>query len=188
MGFRKAYLQLMPCTLTSASTFRIKKSNRTLTSGIFIDLKEAFDTVDHKISLQKLAHFGIRGTPLKLFSDYSTNRYPFSSVNSIKSNSRLITCGVPRGSVLIPTLVFIYINDLPKMTNLKTILFADDTALFASDSNVPSMEKFVNDELEKVKLWLTQNNLTLNVKKSCRIVLGRKSFSLNLMINNEKLI
>ena len=174
MGIRKAYLQLMPCRLTCASTFRIKKSNRTLTSGIFIDLKKAFDTFDHKISLQKLAHFGIRGTPLKLFSDYSTNRYPFSSVNSIKSNSRLITCGVPLVSVLIPTLFFIYINDLPKMTNLKTILFADDTALFASDSNVSSMEKFVNDELEEVKLWLTQNNLTLNVKSHVVLFLGER--------------
>ena len=83
--------------------------------------------------------------------------------------------------------MLIYINDLPKMTNLKAILFADDTALFASDSNVSSLEKFVNDELEKVKLWLTQNELTLNVKKSCHIIFGRKDFSLNLEINNEKL-
>ena len=60
------------------------------------------------------------------------------------------------------------------MTNLKTILFADDTALFASDSNVSSMEKFVNDELEKVKLWLTQNNLTLNVKSHVVLFLGER--------------
>ena len=60
------------------------------------------------------------------------------------------------------------------MTNLETIWFADDTALFASDSNVSSLEKFVNDELEIVKLWLTQNKLMLNVKKSCHIIFGRK--------------
>ena len=73
-------------------------------------------------------------------------------------------------------------NDLPKMTTLKTI---DDTAIFASDSKASSLEKFVNDELEKVKLWLTQNILTLNVKKSCHIIFGRRDFSLNLMMNNE---
>ena len=80
------------------------------------------------------------------------------------SNSRLMTCGVPQRSVLGPILFLIYVNDLPKMPNLKTILFADDTALFASDSNVFSLEKFVNDELEKVILWLTQNKLTLNAE------------------------
>ena len=73
------------------------------------------------------------------------------------------------------------------MTNLKTILFADETALFASDSNVSSPENFLNDELEKVKLWLILNKLTLNVKKLCHIIFGRKDFILNLMINNEKL-
>ena len=114
---------------------------------------------------------------------YYNNRFEqFCSVNSTKSNSNLITCGVPK------TILFlIYINDLPKKTNLKTILFADDIALFASDANVSSLEKFVNDELEKVKMWFTQNKLTLNVKKSCRIIFGRKDFSLNLMIYNEKL-
>ena len=82
------------------------------------------------------------------------------------SNSRLITCGIPQGSVLGPILFLIHINDLEKITSLKTILFTDDTALFASDSNVFSLEKFVNDELEKVKMWLIQNKLTLNVR-SC---------------------
>ena len=73
------------------------------------------------------------------------------------SNSRLITCGIPQGSVLGPILFLIDINDLEKMTSLKTILFTDDTALFASDSNVFSLQKFVNGELEKVKMWLIQN-------------------------------
>ena len=73
------------------------------------------------------------------------------------------------------------------MTNLKAILFADETALFASDSNVSSLEKFLNDEREKVKLWLILNKLTLNVKKSYHIIFGREDFSLNIMINNEKL-
>ena len=164
-----------------------QKAQKNIISGIFIDLKKAFDTVDHEILLRKLAHFGLRGTPLKLFSDDLTNRFQFCSVNLIKSNSRLMTCGVPQGSVLGPILFLIFINDLPKMANLKTILFADYTALFGSDSNVSSLEKLVNDELEKVKLWLTQNKLTLNVKKSCHIIFGRKDFSLNLEINNEKL-
>ena len=143
-----------------------QKAQNNITNGIFIDLKKAFDTVDHEILLQKLAHFGIRGTPLKLFSDYLTNRFQFCSVKLFMSNSRLITCGIPQDSVLGSILFLIHINDLEKMTSLKTILFADDTALFLSDSNVSSLGKFVNDELEKVKMWLIQNKLTLKVR-SC---------------------
>ena len=52
-----------------------QKAQKNITNGIFIVLKKAFDTVDHEIFLQKLAHFGIRSTPLNLFSDNLTNRF-----------------------------------------------------------------------------------------------------------------
>ena len=106
----------------------------------------------------------------------------------MNSNPKLKAIGVLQGSVLGPLLFLIYIHDLPKITSLKTILFADDTALFASDSNSGKLEKFVNVELEKVKLWLIQNKLTLNIKKSCHIVFGKKDINLNLVIDNDQLI
>ena len=109
-----------------------KAINKT-TCGIFIDLKKAFDTVDHAILKKKLYHYDIRGVPFDLFSDYLSNRHQFVYVNAVKSDSTLISTGVPQGSVLGPILFLLYINDLPKATNLKTLLFADDTALFASE-------------------------------------------------------
>ena len=70
--------------------------------GIFIDLKKAFDTVNHAILLQKLAHYGIRNKALAWFKSYLTNRKQYVSLNGCDSDIKDINCGVPQGSVLGP--------------------------------------------------------------------------------------
>ena len=144
---------------------RYQQANNKITCGIFLDLEKAFDTVDHTVLKQKLIAMGIRGLLFDLISSYLANRYQFTCINSTKSDKNLINHGVPQGSVLGPIL-FLYINDLPNASSLKTLLFADDTALFASGNNSSSVEKMVNEELKKIENWLLKNKLTLNIQKS----------------------
>src|SRR3978361_816711 len=71
---------------------------------ISLDLCKAFDTVNHKILLDKMQDMGIRGVAHKWFQNYLSNRFQFVNINSNKSSLKEIICGVPQGSVLAPTL------------------------------------------------------------------------------------
>ena len=144
--------------------------------GIFIDLKKAFDTVNHKILIQKLEHYGIRGKSLDWFISYLTGRTQYTFCNGKNSALRMITCGVPQGSVLGPLLFLLYINDLPNISNkLKFYLFADDTNIFFQNSNLDILEKTVNRELGKLTLWLNANRLALNISKTNFVIFAAKT-------------
>ena len=137
------------------------------TLGIFIDLSKAFDTVNHRILLQKLKYYGINKQVLRWFKSYLSNRKQFVIGNdSYQNNCLNITCGVPQGSILGPLLFLIYINDLNKATNLMSIMFADDTNLFVSKSDINELFATANKELEHLSHWFKSNKLTLNTEKT----------------------
>ena len=79
---------------------------------LFLDLKKAFDTVDHKILISKLKKYGIRGTALHLFQCYLSERKQICKLQNTMSDFVNLTCGVPHGSNLGPLLFLLYINDL----------------------------------------------------------------------------
>jgi hypothetical protein len=143
--------------------------------GVFIDLQKAFDCLDHSILLSKLSHYGIRGIAHQWFSSYLTNRMQYVSYNSGVSRQKLISCGVPQGSILGPILFIIYINDIVTCSNLlQPIIFADDTNLFMSNKNYAELIGNLNLELDKLNNWFLANMLSLNAKKTNYIVFGNK--------------
>ena len=110
--------------------------------GIVIDLKKAFDTVDHSILLRKLDHYGIRGISLQWLDYYLSNRKQYVSLNSHTSEQLSITHDVPQASVLGPLLFLIFINDLPKISKFLTFyLFADDTNIYYEPSDLLNIRK-----------------------------------------------
>ena len=159
------------------------------TVGIFLDLKKAFDTVDHDVLLRKLDHYGFRGVSNTWFKNYLTGRFQYVCVDEVNSEKQEIKFGVPQGSVLGPLLFLIFINDLPNSSNFLTFLFADDTTLQLSSDDAGHLFSQANEQLKEVSVWFQSNKLTLNTSKTRYAVFRSKSMglptNLSLKIGNE---
>ncbi|CAB4001579.1 Hypothetical predicted protein, partial [Paramuricea clavata] len=134
---------------------------------VFLDLQKAFDTINNDILLTKLDLYGLQKPSLNLLGSYLANRTQMCSVNGALSGTKLVTCGIPQGSILGPLLFLIYINDLlNSLEYSSTRMFADDTTLTVSGKSIHDVEVAINHDLTNVKQWLSANRLSLNLVKT----------------------
>ena len=92
-----------------------------VTLGVFIDLKKAFDTIDHMLLLEKLSHYGIRGIVNDWLRSYLFQRKQCVDLNGVLSDYQNVKCGVPQGSILGPKLFILYINALKTLDECEVV-------------------------------------------------------------------
>ena len=136
--------------------------------GLYLDLKKAFETIDHAILLDKLTHYGIRGHTNLFFRNYLSDRKQYVHCNGTNSKTQAIHYGVPQGSVLGPLLFLVYINDIMNCVDKESLkLFADDTSSFVRCPNLDEAIEKTKANIMKLTEWFKCNKLTLNILKTC---------------------
>ena len=111
----------------------------------------------------------------------------YVSFGDTDSTLRNVICGVPQGSILGPKLFIPYINDICNVSPvLKFIIFADDTNIFCSGSDIVQLSIIVSNELDKLSEWFAVNKLSLNLSKNNFMLFTncRREQNVNISINN----
>ncbi len=149
--------------------------NGMLTGVLFLDLKKAFDTVDHSIMLKKnREQYGLDMNSVQWFLQYPSNCTQCTKVNNVLWDTRTVCCGVPQGSILGPLMFILYINSIDTVvTDCSISLYADDTTLYYANSLYIDLMLTVRDEAGSIAEWLNLTKLTLNTKKTKFMVFGR---------------
>ena len=156
---------------------------------ILMDFSKAYDCIPRQILIAKLEAYGLHKNSLNLLSDYLSGRKQRTKIGSVFSELCKIICGIPQGSVLVPLLFNIFIN------NLFFFVLKCDICNFAHDNTTYSCNKLLSKilanlrfDLNSVLMCFTVNSLNPNPGKFQHIILGKcVTNQLSLFINGIKI-
>ena len=119
-----------------------------MTGTVFLDLRKAFDTVDHLLLINKLKSLGVTGKSLEWFHSFLSGRVQqIMSVNVLSPPAK-ITMEVPQGSILWPLLFLVYINGIQfELQHSKMTMFADDMAFYCHENSPTNLQSKLNADL-----------------------------------------
>ena len=159
----------------------------------FLDLRKAFDVINHNLLLKKLESAGVSGSAFHWFKSYLDNRRQYVTCNSTESKSLALRHGVPQGSVLGPTLFWAHYNDVTSaVKHSSCTLFADDTEIHYSNGDINKASNYVNGDLDNISSWLSSNQMVVHPGKSEVMKIGtqrslKNSNDLNIFIHDHRL-
>lgn len=179
-GFRPGY-STITCAVFLLETIITRLSYGQIVGVVFIDLRKAFDTVDHQTLLTDLSKLGFTNEALDWMASYLKGRTQRVDIGEYSSSTLPVNYGVPQGSILGPILFSIYINEahLALTTDCKLILYADDQAVIASNHDPSDLISILDNNVLKLQNYLFQKKQVLNPTKSYFMLFHKKQ-SINL--------
>lgn len=163
------------------------------TGCVFIDLRKAFDSIQHEILFKKLARIGITHNALKLFISYQSGRTQTVQLVGKSSQYMSTHTGVAQGSILSTTLFSIFINDIFQLQlKSKIQLYADDAVLIYENKDLLDLASNMQEDLNVINIWLNENVLRMNTKKTHYIIFEKNrsiDFSTfpDIVVDNQKI-
>lgn len=178
--------------------------DKKITIGLYFDLKQAFDLLNHDILYKKLEGYGIVDNALSFIKSFLTNRSQIVEITNRKGNiknfnfqsdEKYLELGAPQGSILAPFLFIVYINDIDtdflisQFTDaiVKIVKYADDTSMIVSDDDKETAVRTANDTMAKMSSWCCDNKLMLSDSKTGFILfknIHSEIQSVQLSLNN----
>ena len=191
-GFRPSH-STETALISAVDDWQKNTDNGKLTGVLFIDLRKAFDCVNHKVLLRKLRSYGVSDQAMSFFSSYLNNRSQTVNFSGVLSEMKEINIGVPQGSILGPLFFIVHINDYPKCLKHSTVtMYADDTSQSVVGKSSEIIEKMICDDLVCTIEWMKNNKLSLNLEKTeCMLIGSSQKLSrcnpLNVIVNDVKI-
>ena len=154
-----------------------------------LDQSAAFDCVSHPILVQKLRLYGCDEDTITWMQSYLGHRTQYTTIGRHKSNMVAVDRGVPQGSILGPLLYLLFTNEITEVikdqncpdtshsnnTELfgqncnqcgEIIIYADDITYLIANKHRASNQDKINVNLEKLNIFLNDNELKLNIGKT----------------------
>ena len=160
------------------NNFLMAKDQGLYTGLVFVDMSKAFDRVEHQTLINDLSNIGVRGSALKWFINYLTDRQQQVRCGNTVSAPTSCSRGVPQGSVLGPLLFLLYTRKVPEVLSatktIKSVLFADDILIYCSGKKPTTLAVCLSEAATRLGTWLTERGLCINVNKTKAMLLPPK--------------
>ena len=153
--------------LLNLTTRWLKSMNDGLMTGvILLDLRKAFDLVNHTLLLEKLKLYQCCGKTLEWFTSYLNERKQMVNFKNNISDPELVKSGIPQGSILGPLLFILFMNDIPLEINEGALeMYVDDCTVSVSGKTIKEIETKLNTSARQIATWCSENKMAVNVEK-----------------------
>ena len=137
-----------------------------ITGTAFVDLSAAYDTVNHRLLIQKLYNTTLDSQLCRIIQNLLSDRRLYVELNNQRSRWRIQKNGLPQGSVLPPTLFNIYTNDQPILDGTRSFIYADDLCITAQYPTFQKVEQIIEEALGELTHNYRSNSLRANPDKT----------------------